>query len=67
MINNTYKLHCPRCYKENIVTLDNIYIRCTNCHFPLIVVRVIKKYRINRINGNKHLHGGKVRKDKKKE
>ena len=61
MINKKYKLPCPRCGQENIITLDNIYVRCTNCRFPLIVVRVVKKIKIN---GNHHLHGGEARKQK---
>ena len=61
MISRKYKLPCPRCGQENIVTLDNIYVRCTSCRFPLMVVRVVKKIRIN---GNNHLYGGEARKEK---
>jgi len=61
MISKKYKLPCPRCSQENIVTLDNVYIRCTNCKFPLMVVRVVKKIKFN---GNNHLHGGGVERNK---
>ena len=61
MISRKYKLPCPRCGQENIVTLDNIYVRCTNCCFPLMVVRVVKKIRIN---GKNRLHGGEALENK---
>ena len=60
MINKQYKLPCPRCGQVNIITLDNVYIRCVSCKFPLMVVRVIKK---SNHNGGKKNRTNKLNKD----